>query len=965
MPGRSTTSSNDNIGLGDYLESVYNGGAAFAGDLRTAIQHPIDTLIIPPLALAYDVAIVGSATMGAAVLSDPQFDLYQSEIAEIRGAVKKDPQIVEDAKARLHARKEMLIEAAEKFVANDGPGRTEMATHLGLNLLTPGYFSKALKAVSNVRKFGTPFNPPRFQYLEKHDFSNLPPIKHLSRSEIRKQHMDGELLYVVKPNGQLLLGDRDYIQALGCDFWGHPELAWPDPIIAAGEVVFSGGKIIKINNMSGHFRPSGPKLKSYVETVFEKNGYSEAPGLFEYIPKSKRLLKSDTMLPSSSLGFGPSPLGMMAGITMTATHGSTPYFNSSFLFGMAYAESMSNPYTKARAQASFPPHSSQNKKHTTTPTTPEEAQQALDDLEKQHLQALLELFGDIVTASETLDISDVKDMQGIQEQYEEIEALKSQQETHGIDPNLTQQIADKTRALKSQIIPEIIKRKKFTENLQYASDTLTGLRRGVGVIDAAWARRAEEVLTVGSSVLTGLEQGAALFGMGIAAASLNPVLAFGTIVGAVGNVLSLFQKKQQQDPGEMQLRIANLFFQRMEQLEKSMLIEFSKLSSQVADMGWHTLAKLTGMAERQHDTLSFLNSISLALNQMRADQSAQLVVHSAMLSEILVNIAGNTYLMNLDQLREELRFITTNSLFPDYNTRTNKLDHLGVQTSYDQPSNLFLLEGTKPASYLQIPSYFARLISPILARENHTVDERAELPSPLPILYAANGKIILGYKQYPEPNASRLRLRIAQREIAQLKIYKTELEKLVALTAQARHPSLVDHFIAAYKVAATTLQTAIVEKTLAIEDLKTNSIHKSRMADLAEVHGKEENRFNAEIGVRAYEWFKGMDRWKSYFRGKHGHRRASNGRYDGVPDSSADYEDLKRRLEYIESQRKHIKNGKENWSIKISEFLRQLADTNHLSTSVLANISIYHGARYLKPTQSGLPYLPAPNPLLP
>ncbi|WP_163505155.1 LamG-like jellyroll fold domain-containing protein [Fodinicola acaciae] len=78
------------------------------------------------------------------------------------------------------------------------------------------------------------------------------------------QRRSGKFGYVVKQDGQLLLGRLTD---------GHVSIAGGDAVMAAGEVHLRSGRILEINNASGHYRPYGQYQQSAAESAFRDAGW--------------------------------------------------------------------------------------------------------------------------------------------------------------------------------------------------------------------------------------------------------------------------------------------------------------------------------------------------------------------------------------------------------------------------------------------------------------------------------------------------------------------------------------------------------------------------------------------------------------------------------------------------------------------------------------------------------------------
>ena len=99
--------------------------------------------------------------------------------------------------------------------------------------------------------------------------------KWLQKEQLTEELLNGqEYMYVIDENDKLIIGTRaqhtDFSNPLGKA--PHPTLiGGADPKVqAAGTVEFRGGKIYKVDNASGHYKPSAESLKK-AEEIFKRD----------------------------------------------------------------------------------------------------------------------------------------------------------------------------------------------------------------------------------------------------------------------------------------------------------------------------------------------------------------------------------------------------------------------------------------------------------------------------------------------------------------------------------------------------------------------------------------------------------------------------------------------------------------------------------------------------------------------
>jgi hypothetical protein len=102
-------------------------------------------------------------------------------------------------------------------------------------------------------------------------FRNLAPADRIAApnvfpsAQIRDIAYSGRMEYVVLESGQLVLGKS-----------GHINLAAGAAVRAAGEARFAKGELRSIDNVSGHYRPSGQGAQDAAIAAFERAGFNAA-----------------------------------------------------------------------------------------------------------------------------------------------------------------------------------------------------------------------------------------------------------------------------------------------------------------------------------------------------------------------------------------------------------------------------------------------------------------------------------------------------------------------------------------------------------------------------------------------------------------------------------------------------------------------------------------------------------------
>ena len=87
-----------------------------------------------------------------------------------------------------------------------------------------------------------------------------------SNQQLRNVKYQNDLAYVVLENGTLVVGKH------GSNGQGHIDLSGGKTVLAAGTVDIKDGKVIRMDNDSGHYKPSGSNARAVAERAFANSG---------------------------------------------------------------------------------------------------------------------------------------------------------------------------------------------------------------------------------------------------------------------------------------------------------------------------------------------------------------------------------------------------------------------------------------------------------------------------------------------------------------------------------------------------------------------------------------------------------------------------------------------------------------------------------------------------------------------
>lgn len=249
---------------------------------------PIKRISFPTTLLACDATIIAANTFPShVVLADP---FVQDML--MMSCMIQNPRSYQGAHERMSARGEALIATGRQFKYGSVEQRAELLSELLAEILflrqpEPHRRDRFYPSITAQGE-----SKPKAESVESRDvcfFYNKMalggpsgPHEKLSLQQIRGKEighfpMSGRLIYVVTEDNQLIISGRLSLR----EFVFHPWLVDGRPVRAAGEVEIANGTIVRINDCSGHYKPSCVDLRSLVEQAFIDVGFTEARGKFE------------------------------------------------------------------------------------------------------------------------------------------------------------------------------------------------------------------------------------------------------------------------------------------------------------------------------------------------------------------------------------------------------------------------------------------------------------------------------------------------------------------------------------------------------------------------------------------------------------------------------------------------------------------------------------------------------------
>jgi hypothetical protein len=264
--------------------------------LKETVMHPYDNVIHPLSLLTYDATVLLAAHAPPDAL-DPNTDWINTQKYVLSHSTR-----YQESLDRLTSQVSQ-IELSLLRASIDPAEQIRLISGSSTAVFVPGFMARGAKAAAiafkNKHDFGTFLSPPVFHNNDYAGLSQTVPLPMVSPQELSRLADKQRLMYVITDDKKLLVAHsmaeipslRDSRGNYMHHYLFHPELASLKPVYAAGDVVVEGGKILYLDNKSGHYLPAGSHLRTLVEKAFKDNGF-EATGKYREI----NLLEHDPIL---------------------------------------------------------------------------------------------------------------------------------------------------------------------------------------------------------------------------------------------------------------------------------------------------------------------------------------------------------------------------------------------------------------------------------------------------------------------------------------------------------------------------------------------------------------------------------------------------------------------------------------------------------------------------------------------
>src|SRR3990167_8189700 len=492
----------------------------------------------------------------------------------------------------------------------------------------------------------------------------------------------------------------------------------------------------------------------------------------------------------------------------------------------------------------------------------------------------------------------------------------------------------------------------FTRTIEDTSQTIFGAAKLLYLFGDK--EIANDLATVGLSTLSAIEQGSALMGYGLLAGSVNPVFAVATIAEAITNIVGLFSKqKYQENPSKAILNAIRKLFDVVENLQKNMQVRFDEIQAKLDHQSWVFLEKFIALKTTQTDTVVVLNTIYQEMYAGFANQEQRLSGIAQQLFALHQQVGSSPYRADLDFFKETLRFIMQNTVFDEFNPLSASIDHRALENGihHQAKSVMDLSEDASASAFFETTTYLSHELNTSFAH------------NPLFLLYGSIANLLLILKKYPIPNAELERHRLSKRDFDRLMVYQKNLQDFEAIIFRARTPN----FLQLKKLQTMMLQLAdaIEVETDRFEKQLTKQKRMSNEALLTSKNAAHWNSFQEDSPIETEKWFTGTHTYERVYHTGTGRRRWGGQAGQWHHDSTTDaYTDIQKREAYIQQQLKNQREQKSQFRImreQHQEMMRDNPDQLHLFKP--AHVNAFHEGLFFVPTQSGLPYLPVPDPL--
>ena len=552
---------------------------------------------------------------------------------------------------------------------------------------------------------------------------------------------------------------------------------------------------------------------------------------------------------------------------------------------------------------------------------------------------LTQMMEVIFDASTKVDISRVSDMTHIRQLDSELKELKAR---HHNGELLIDAITQKSRELEHEATKELSKRVEFSDAIYSASQTVSSAAKLLFLFgDEETKKVAQDLATVGLSTLDAIEQGAALFGHGLLAASVNPAVAVVSIAEAVMNIKGLFNKpKSTPHPNEAVLKAIGKLFNLIDQMRQEMHQEFNALKEKIDAQTWLFLEKFYALQKTNSDILIVLNTLYHDVHDGFEKQEERLSHIANHLLTLDQQISATPYREDVEYLKEAIHFIIQNTLFTDYNDRINKIDFRARENGihHQLKTVLDLQEGSTGVNYFQVSAYLAlQLQSPLKQ-------------SPLLLLYGAVANLLLVMKKHPVPNAEYVSQRLTTKDFERLISYQRSFDQIAELIQNARNPEKLKQFIDAYQTAVTQLMHVIDGETKNFEVRFVSDKRRDREVASTHQRAQEWDRFNQEIKVHTGKWY----------TGNHMHESRSYPGYWVWTNTNKEYTDTAQLQAFVSSETEKRRRQRTDFRITYENRLTQ-SQTDQLSLFGASNLTPLHQGLFFSPLGS-MHFLPLPIP---
>ncbi len=447
--------------------------------------------------------------------------------------------------------------------------------------------------------------------------------------------------------------------------------------------------------------------------------------------------------------------------------------------------------------------------------------------------------------------------------------------------------------------------------------------------------------------------------LALAGSSLVSITSPMAIVGILSSIASITQafSPQYQDPTpQLTLEAVQELSRQLARLEDKIYYHFQEQKLEHKETYRKTLEHFSQLHTSNAIQLSMTRQFYMSIQARFDQQESQLnslpqLIHA--MSERMIYAAYDT---QHNDLIECMNFIEamTETAETNYLENATKILTIGLHNSIgSQPSSPMDIPSlpVSPNSYLHFSTYFAQLMHTFGLSNCNT-----KFADPYLATTAALVALLLDIKQFPDPNHPHEHLRINEKSVNRLLEYLSMLTRISNLMIQSREPAFFENVLAAWRKATLQLDSEIRVAFRSIIKERQH-FYQQELGVVLDIQRAmiEEGFINTHIEPSVQELFTGtIKRWKRRHHGRTWDVRGNEhvGSYIDEEAKNAFLIPLKSQI----NQQKII--------AKEDSVTRQLVvSENKMSVDGHWAITHYHGIKYIKPNEPGLPYLPAPDPL--